>query len=211
LNRTLALFLCLVALVAGWVVYSRSSPEPILASASLPPNVEDRKIYFVPIGNFPNEELQPLVQYYRKKYNLEVSIADEISVDPTTRDPSRQQLKAESLAASIPNNVSAPAHDKNAILIGFTSEDMYPTSKNWQFAFGWRLGNTRAAVVSTARLSVLDLGHPFSDVAATRLRKIVTKDIGILYYGLPQSDNPHSVLYNQIMGIEELDAEGEDF
>ena len=124
------------------MVYSRSSPEPILASASLPPDVEDRKIYFVPIGNFPNGELQPLVQYYRKKYNLEISIADGISVDPTTRDPSRQQLKAEraeSLAASIRNNVSAPAHDKNAILIGFTSEDMYPTSKNWQFAFGWRL------------------------------------------------------------------------
>ena len=58
---------------------------------------------------------------------------------------------------------------------------------------------------------MLDLGQPFSDVAATRLRKIVTKDIGILYYGLPHSDNPHSVLYNQIMGIEELDAVGEDF
>ena len=44
-----------------------------------------------------------------------------------------------------------------------------------------------------------------------RLRKMVTKDIGILYYGLPQSSNPHSVLYNRILGIEELDAVGEQF
>jgi hypothetical protein len=49
------------------------------------------------------------------------------------------------------------------------------------------------------------------ETPATRLRKIVTKDIGILYYGLPQSQSPKSVLYSQIMGIEELDAVGEDF
>jgi len=40
---------------------------------------------------------------------------------------------------------------------------------------------------------------------------MVTKDIGILYYGLPQSSNPNSVLYNRILGIEELDAVGEQF
>ena len=44
-----------------------------------------------------------------------------------------------------------------------------------------------------------------------RLCKMVTKDIGILYYGLPQSSNPHSVVYNRILGIEELDAVGEQF
>jgi hypothetical protein len=40
---------------------------------------------------------------------------------------------------------------------------------------------------------------------------MVTKDIGILYYGLPQSDNPRSVLYNGILGIQELDSVGEEF
>jgi hypothetical protein len=45
----------------------------------------------------------------------------------------------------------------------------------------------------------------------TRVRKMVTKDIAILYYGKPQSNDPHSVLYNQIGGIEELDQVGEDF
>ena len=45
----------------------------------------------------------------------------------------------------------------------------------------------------------------------TRLRKMVTKAIAILYYGKPQSNNPRSVLYNQIGGIEELDQVGEDF
>ncbi len=160
MNRTLALVVCLAALVAGWLAYSRSSHPPVSASAASPSKVENRTIYFVPIGNFPDEQLQPLVQYYRKKYNLEIAVADGISVDPTTRDASRQQLMAESLAAGLRSRVSEPANDKDAILIGFTAEDMYPTSKNWQFAFGWRDGETRTAVVSTARRTASEQRSP---------------------------------------------------
>ena len=77
---------------------------------------------------------------------------------------------------------------------------------------GWKIPESRTAVVSTARLSLPDIGQSLGrDVLGTRLRKVVTKDIGILYYGLPQSQNPNRVLYNQIMGIEELDQVGEEF
>jgi predicted Zn-dependent protease len=211
-NRTFALLLCLIALVAGWVVYSRVSPQPTSASASLAPKVEGSKIYFVPIGDFPVDQLQTLVQYYHEKFGLEITVANSIPVDPATRDASRQQLMAENLAASLRNSVPEHGAEPGSILIGFTSEDIYPTTKNWRFAFGWRLGEARSAVVSSARLSLPDIGQPLErDLPGKRLRKIVTKDIGILYYGLPQSQNPKSVLYNQIMGIEELDEVGEDF
>jgi hypothetical protein len=60
--------------------------------------------------------------------------------------------------------------------------------------------------------SVLTLGSYLSWlVSVSRLRKIVTKDIGILYYGMAQNQDPHSVLYSEIVGIEELDEAGEDF
>jgi predicted Zn-dependent protease len=114
----------------------------------------------------------------------------------------------ESVRAGVPEYTSDP----RAILIGFTSDDIYPTSQNWKFAFGWRLGSSHAAVVSTARMSLHYIGQPMDlNLSETRLRKMVTKDIGILYYGLPQNQNPKSVLYNGIMGIEELDQVGEDF
>ena len=212
MNRTFALLLCLIALIAGWAVYTRVSPEPISAWASQAPKVEGSKIYFVPIGDFPDEQLQSLAQYYRQKYNLEITVLNSIPVDATTRDTSRHQLMAENLAASLRNGVPEQGGEPGAILIGFTSEDMYPTSKPWLFVFGWRLGGTRLAVVSTARLRILNIGHVLEwDLPGKRLRKIVTKDIGVFYYGLPQSQNPKSVLYNQIMGIEELDDVGDDF
>ena len=210
-NRTLAFLLCLIALTAGWLTYSRVVAQPTIASSGSPATqTGGSKIYFVPIADFPAEQLQALVQYYHQKYSLEITVVDSIPVDPATKDASRQQLIAEKLTASIRNSV--PELSPRAILIGFTSEDIYPTSKNWQFAFGWRIPESRTAVVSTARLSLPDVGQSLGRGAlGTRLRKIVTKDIGILYFGLPQSQNPNSVLYNQIMGIQELDQVGEDF
>ena len=48
----------------------KSSEQPTFFGGPSP-KVKSRKIYFVLIGNFPDEQLQPLVEYYRKKYNLE--------------------------------------------------------------------------------------------------------------------------------------------
>jgi hypothetical protein len=44
-----------------------------------------------------------------------------------------------------------------------------------------------------------------------RLRKTVTKDIGVLYYSMSPNNNPQSVLYSGILGIQELDHVTEDF
>jgi predicted Zn-dependent protease len=211
-NRTVALSLCLIALILGWVAYSRMSFQPASASSPLVPKTEGSRICFVPIADFPTEKIESLVRYYRQKYNLEIAILNRIPVDSGTKDDSRQQLVAEKLAESVRSGVPKYAHDPKVILIGFTAEDIYPVSQNWRFAFGWRLGSTNSAVVSTARMGLHYAGEPSDPTLPdTRLRKMVTKDIGILYYGLSQSSNPKSVLYNQIMGIEELDEVGEDF
>lgn len=212
MNRTIVL--CVVLLVAGWFAYSGLATHSASANtpSSLTPKIAGSKVYFVPLGNFRGDDLTPLVQYYRDKYKLDVTVLSSIQVDPATRDLNREQLMAEKLVDSVRNGAPEYANDPKAILIGFTTEDMYPTSQDWQFAFGWRTGSAHTAVVSTRRMSLHYIGEPSAlDLPDTRLRKMVTKDIGILYYGLPQSSNPNSVLYNGILGIQELDQVGEDF
>ena len=55
-------------------------------------------------------------------------------------------------------------------------------------------------------------GEPAGQANETsRLQKIVTKDIGIMYYNKSASDDPHSVLFSGILGIQELDQVSEDF
>ena len=211
MNRALALLLCLLAFFAGWRVYSSGqSKKAVSVAGPLKPVSPESKICFVPIEDFPVDRIETLVRYYHEKFNVEITIAKNVPIDASLRDASRGQVRAEALASSL--RTALPEYDASTILIGFTSEDIYPVSQNWRFAFGWRTGAARAAVVSTSRMSLPYEGLPAQpSTVMTRLRKMVTKDIGILYFGLPQSSNPKSVLYNQIMGIEELDEVGEDF
>jgi hypothetical protein len=45
----------------------------------------------------------------------------------------------------------------------------------------------------------------------TRLRKMVSKNIGIMHYRLPQTTDRNSVLYGPILSLDDLDSIGEDF
>jgi hypothetical protein len=44
-----------------------------------------------------------------------------------------------------------------------------------------------------------------------RLQKMVTKSIGLMYFGLPLSDDPGSVMYRNVLGPRDLDQMSEDF
>ena len=188
------------------------SPRQDKGPARYPKHHAGKTIYFIPIGDFPSGAVEDLVSYYRETLHLEINTVDPISIEDSVLDTERRQLVAEKLIASMRHALPKLASDPNALLIGFTTTDMYPLGENWRFAFGWRVTELRAAVVSTARMDLHYPGEPLDDARPEiRLRKMVTKDIGILYYGLPQSSNPRSVLYNHILGIEELDAMGERF
>ncbi|HTZ83709.1 MAG TPA: hypothetical protein VMB66_10980 [Candidatus Acidoferrales bacterium] len=211
MNRRVVLLVCLLALVVVWRV-SKSSVQSSNAAAPLVPAMDGSRVYFVPIGSFPADELDPLVEYYRQKYSLEVTVVRSVRLEDSARDPARQQFVAEKLISTVRAGLPKIGKDPKAILIGFTSEDMFTTSQNWQFTPGWRDARTRTAVVSTARLHLPSDDQAFAaDIASTRLRKIVTKDIGIMYYGLTLSADPKSVLYKQIAGVEQLDQAGEEF
>ena len=211
MNRTVGLVLGLLAVLVGCVA-SKASLQPSIAASSLTPSVDGSRIYFVPLGDFPAGQLDSMVDFYRQRYGLEIPVLKGVPIDDSARDSARQQVIAEKLLASLKSANPNLANDHKAILIGFTSEDIYPSSQNWQFCFGWRDANSHTAVVSTARLNLRRESAPFAaDMSVARLRKVVTKDIGMLYFGLPQNANPKSVMYQFVVGIDDLDQVGEDF
>jgi predicted Zn-dependent protease len=88
---------------------------------------------------------------------------------------------------------------------------MYIREYNWRFAFSWRQEG-RFAVVSTARMDPVFFGRKRNDaILESRLRKMITKNIGLMYYGYFQSSDPKSVLYRSVLSIDDLDKIGEDF
>lgn len=51
----------------------------------------------------------------------------------------------------------------------------------------------------------------FGQLEDTRLRKIVTRYIGFLYFELPASEDRRSLMYETILRVTDLDAMVEEF
>jgi len=166
----------------------------------------------VPIGSAPIGEINALVDYYHDKFKVDVTVLPPMQLDATDVDTERKQLVAESVVESMRQTYPEYAVKSSVVMIGITGQDMYLRSEDWAFCFGWRDADNHAAVVSTARMDLHYRGEPKGEATLRqRLRKMVTKDIGILYYGKSPNDDPKSVLYGGILGIQELDQVGEDF
>lgn len=172
---------------------------------------EQKRIYFVPLGDFPSATLEELTNHYKQKYGLAIEILPAATIKPWVMEYSRRQLIAEELIGQMKQDYSDLAQDRAVILIGITSQDIYIREYRWRFAFSWRQEN-RFAVVSSARMDPVFFGRRENDaIRQPRLRKMITKNIGLMYYGYFQSSDPKSVLYSAVLSIDDLDRIGEDF
>jgi predicted Zn-dependent protease len=171
-----------------------------------------KNLYFVPIGDAPTSEIEALVTHYRERFGIEIHVLPQIAPRPSDLEPQRQQLIAENVIQTMLRMYPNYANDGSSVLIGITGQDIYPLGASWRFCFGWRIPESRSAIVSTSRMNLEYPDEPLAEATLEkRLRKTVTKDIGILYYGMTPNKNPQSVLYSGILGIQELDRVTEEF
>ena len=169
------------------------------------------KLYLIPLSTFSTASLNRLVTYYKEKTGIEAIASQPLPLRLAALDNRRQQLVAEEVIEFMKRSYPKLAADPNAILIALTDEDMYIRKKNWQYAFSYR-AQGRFAVVSSARMNPVNFGAPAdNDLLDRRIRKMVLKNIGILYYQYPTNHDPKSVLYSDVLGVEDLDKMGEDF
>jgi YD repeat-containing protein len=184
------------------------SPPP--SPETLPLNGQGT-IYLVPLGQVGSVQLKRLPAYYQQRFRLEVKVLPSLSLDASIENPRRRQAVAERLVGRMRAAHPQLSDDPNAFLIGVTEKDMYIGAYNWRYAFNLR-NEGRFAVISTARFnSRSHLGGANPEIAQVRLRKLLTKNIGILYYHLDFSLDPTSVLYGDIGPVSDLDLMSEEF
>lgn len=167
------------------------------------------RLYFVTVGEFSGALVESLSSHYKRKYNLDIDVLPGLAWDSRSMDLQRNQVIAEESIRLVRQAYPEVANDPNAVVIALTSNDMFISKKQWRFAFSYR-ENDRFAVVSSGRMH-LGLSADQFRVFESRLRKMVTKNIGVLYYHLPMSFHEKSVMYMGVGGIEELDTMGEDY
>lgn len=178
---------------------------------SAPVNLRERGVYLVPLGDFPPEMLEEFEGYYERRYRLDATVLGAVPLDDEAVDEVRGQYVAEDLARLVWKRYRKPSENRRAVVIGLTEEDMYMRGYPvWNFVFGYRWPEGGYAVVSTARMNPENFGEsPDAALLMERLRKMVTKQIGVLYLGLPLSDDPTSVLYTPL-SVDDLDRMGEE-
>jgi predicted Zn-dependent protease len=180
----------------------------------VPKEVPENNLYFVAIGEVPPVLLDEMVAHLHQKFGLSITVLSRLPFDRVTVDPLRSQIIADELIAAIRRRYASLVRDSRARVIGITAYDIYSEAmaNRWTFTFSLRNSDDHVAVVSYARMNPANLGDPPNgELLRSRLRKMVTKNIGIMYYGLPLSPDSRSVLYGNILGVDELDQMSEDF
>ena len=164
----------------------------------LPP-VPEKKVYLVPFDLDAGESLDWAPTYYKSKLGVDVSLLPAMHSNGTLIDISRGQLDSKKCLEYLRNNLRDIAADPSAILIAVTSQDIFIRTFSWVFAENYRL-NGRFAVVSSARLrppSFLAKRNP--EWLTSRLQKLITKNIAILYFDLPMSSDYTSLLSGGVL------------
>jgi predicted Zn-dependent protease len=187
-------------------------PGPILrpgaAQTLTPDGSGDPVVYLASLGGIPDEILVDLADHVHSKYDIVVRVLRPSSPETSAFDPERDQYITEALVGGLARTYPRADPEDQSVVIGVLADDIYILDRtDWAWAFGMRSDNGYA-VVSTARMGSLQ--EPIAPIVLSRLRKMIVRDIGVLYYGLPLNDDPRSVLYVDVLGVDDLDRMSEE-
>ena len=166
-----------------------------------------RRVCLVPLGQVSPELIEHFVDHYAEQYGIPASVLAPVAIPRELVDPLREQVDGVTLIDYAGSLFPEEYVDSDVVLIALTPVDLYDRTSTWRFIFGTKGTFTDPkAVVSTFRMNPQTFGEPRNDeLLFSRARKIVTKYIGLLYYGLPLSDDPRSPLYDSILSLGDLD------
>lgn len=165
----------------------------------------DADVYLVPVGDFAPKYLVDLASYYEDVFGLTLGVTPPLPTERSIVDLDRKQLITQAAIRLIAETCGGYSSNPRTIYVGVTHIDMYTQGIDWKFTYSQRIGDF--AIVTSSR-TTRDPQPPFAEITEVHpgLRKLVTKTIGLLYYKKPKSSNPHSVLYDRVLSLDDLDA-----
>jgi predicted Zn-dependent protease len=168
------------------------------------------RVYLVPIENFPVDRATAIARHFRTRFGVAIDVAPAVDWPEGAYVESRRQMNSAMMLTRLESAYATTGEP--VVVIGLTTRDMFNPDVRWRYVFSYRRRN-RVAVVSPARMDRGCMGVFETDDGRmmARLRKMVGKNIGIMYFGLEMSADPASMLYANIGGPQELDAMSEQF
>ena len=166
------------------------------------------EVCFVALGQVEARLMEDLVTHFEDVYGLSVAVLGPSDVAPYLVAPLRGQIDASELIDSMLRNHGPVWDGAHHTIIGITPVDLYNSDEHLSFIFGSKttLSDARG-IISTFRMDPRTYGQPADyNVLLARVRKMATKYVGLLHYGLAENANPSSQMYRAISGVADLDA-----
>jgi len=175
---------------------------------------EGKRVCLVPQGQVDPDLMTHLAEYYRERYGITVLIAPPREIRDDVVDDARGQVSTDDLLDDLLLSSGGSLAGPDASFIGVTPVDVYMEEERFDWVFGARKTATTGVqygVISTFRMNPEFWGEPADDeLYRSRVRKMVSRYVGLLYFGLANSEDPRSPLYNRISGLPALDGVSED-
>jgi predicted Zn-dependent protease len=137
------------------------------------------------------------------RYDVPVVAWRRIDVASRTLDAARQQLVADELVSALRRVY--PASGDAAVVIGITDYDIESTSLGIQHMFAFR-DSQHYAVVSSAQMGANGFDRVRGHSRHERVRKLVARELGFLYFKRSESTDPHSLLRSMMWRLHDIDA-----
>ena len=197
-----ALFLCTTLLSPS------ASAQENVAPPQAPPQRPTR-VYLVALREFTSPSLDSLATHYRNRYGITVEVLPQREIYGAQLNIWRQKVVAEELIGLMRSSYPEIADNPEAAMIGLISSfEMYAYGSSAPSVLDWRQDG-RFAVISTAALDSGNFMHPVSpDLMRARAQKMVTRNLGLTYFGLTLNGDPSSVLFANLGSREDLDRMG---
>jgi predicted Zn-dependent protease len=169
------------------------------------------RVCLLPLGRVSPSLIQHLVAYYARQYGLDVIVMPPAALPTQVVDDRRQQIDADPVLAYMAELAPAAFADPDAVVIGISGVDLFASDTLYRYVFGVkRTPASPQGIISTFRMDPTTYGAPADeDLFFSRARKLVTKYIGLLYYRLPEDDDPSSPMFRFPSGLDALDSMGE--
>jgi YD repeat-containing protein len=171
-----------------------------------------RRVYLIPLGNVEDLGLSELPLYYREKFGLVVELLAPVALDDKVRDFETGRLIAEEFEELMKRRLPRLFSDESAVLIGVTNEDMYirelgPSSMYNFFVVRGRFGVVSSYLLRPRRAPLQEQ----LELVRTRVRKLISRNVGIMAFQLARISDPTSVLAIRIGPASNIDLVVESF
>lgn len=192
---------------AGEVLSPPPGPPP-------PPPRGKGQLYFVSVGEVPDVNVEELAAHFGRKYGVPIRVLPQLPISAEMRDadlPAARLTAGGMLAAVARKHPKLFLENSGALVIAITENTTIEQGGSQAHRFFLDLEG-RFGVVAMEELNPASSCEPENrELLEARLRKVLARAVGTLYFRLPRSDDPRSVLYSNVGCVDELDVQGEDF